>query len=198
MWKEHYESILNSFMSDQHRDHFMDHINCEAEIVSDPVSIRPCQVKDALKDLKHGKSCGHDGLAAEHFKFADDSICVYLSMLYSSMLTHGHLPVDFMKSVIVPIVKVKTGDSSDKGNYRPIALVTACSKLFEVILLDIIDSCLDTCDNQFGFKRKHGTDLCIFTLKNVVQYYRDRNSPVYSCFLDASKAFDRVTTGLYL
>ena len=29
---------------------------------------------------------------------------------------------------IVPIIKNKTGDTSDKNNYRPIALGTACSK----------------------------------------------------------------------
>ena len=29
-----------------------------------------------------------------------------------------------MKTAIVPIIKNKTGDSSDKNNYRPIALVT--------------------------------------------------------------------------
>ena len=36
------------------------------------------------------------------------------------------------------------------------------------------------------------TDHCIFALKKVIQYYKSNNSPVYSCFLDASKAFDRV------
>ena len=30
----------------------------------------------------------------------------------------------------VPIIKNKTGDTSDKNNYRPIALVTAASKNF--------------------------------------------------------------------
>ena len=35
-----------------------------------------------------------------------------------------------MKTAIVPIIKNKTGDTSDKNNYRPIALVTACSKIF--------------------------------------------------------------------
>ena len=29
---------------------------------------------------------------------------------------------DLMKSAIVPNIKNKTGDSSDKNNYRPIAL----------------------------------------------------------------------------
>ena len=40
-----------------------------------------------------------------------------------------------MKTVIVPIIKNKTGDTSNKNNYRPIALVTATSKLFEICLL---------------------------------------------------------------
>ena len=44
----------------------------------------------------------------------------------------------------------------------------------------------------FHFKQKHSTDLCIYTVKSIVQYYNYYNSPVYSCFLDASKAFDRV------
>ena len=38
----------------------------------------------------------------------------------------------------------------------------------------------------------HGTDLCVFTLKQIVSKYRDHNSSVLMCFLDASRAFDRV------
>ena len=35
-----------------------------------------------------------------------------------------------MKLFIVLLIKNKTGDTSDKGNYRPVAIVSACSKLF--------------------------------------------------------------------
>ena len=90
------------------------------------------------------------------------------------------------------MIKNKTGDTSDKGNYRPVAIVSACSKIFECVLLRLIEFYLCTSDNQFGFKSKHSTDLCIYTLKSIIQYYKDHNSPVYSCFLDASKAFDIV------
>ena len=50
---------------------------------------------------------------------------------------------------------------------------------------------LNTTDNQFGFKKGHSTDHCIYICfkKNVIQYYKSNNSPVYSCFLDASKAY---------
>ena len=35
-----------------------------------------------------------------------------------------------MKTAIVPIIKNKSGNTSDKSKYRPITLVTACSKIF--------------------------------------------------------------------
>ena len=43
-----------------------------------------------------------------------------------------------------------------------------------------------------GLKKQHSTDMCIFTLKSVIKYYTRQSTPVFSCFLDASKAFDRV------
>ena len=99
-----------------------------------------------------------------------------------------------MKTAIVPIIKNKTGDTSDKNNYRPIALVTACSKIFELCILSIIENYICTHDLQFGFKKQHATDNCIYTVKSVIKYYKHRqNSPVYSCFLEASKAFDRIS-----
>ena len=97
-----------------------------------------------------------------------------------------------MKTSIVPIVKDKTGILTDKNNYRPIAITSVMSKIFELLLLDHLHYNVQTCDNQFGFKKKHGTDMCIFSLKHVVDFYRQRSSPVYICFLDASKAFDRI------
>ena len=51
---------------------------------------------------------------------------------------------------------------------------------------------LKTTSNQFGFKPKLSTELCMFSLKQVVEYFRYHNSPVYLCFLDASKAFDKI------
>ena len=80
-------------------------------------------------------------------------VAILLSLFYTSALKHGYLPSDFMKTVIVPLVKNKTGDTSDVHNYRPIALVTVASKIFENVLLDLLQTYLLTCDNQFGFKR---------------------------------------------
>ena len=101
--------------------------------------------------------------------------------------------LETMKTAIVPIIKNKAGNSSDKANYRPIALVTACSKIFESCLLIMLEKYLHTHDQQFGFKSQHATDMCIFTVKSVIKYYTKQNSTAFTCFLDAAKAFDRVS-----
>ena len=100
---------------------------------------------------------------------------------------------EFMTTAIVPIIKNKSGNTSDKSNYRPIALVTACSKIFESCLLKMLEHYLETHDHQFGFKSQHAKDMCIFTVKSVIKHYTKRNSTVFTCFLDAAKAFDRVS-----
>ncbi len=46
--------------------------------------------------------------------------------------------------------------------------------------------------NQFGFKKNHGTDKCIYLLKEIIDSYRVLNGGVFVCFRDASKAFDWV------
>ena len=45
-----------------------------------------------------------------------------------------------------------------------------------------------THDQQFGFKREHSTDLCIFTVKSVTKYYTQENSPVFTCFLHPKRS----------
>ena len=58
--------------------------------------------------------------------------------------------------------------------------------------MQFISSHLQTSDNQFGFKAKHGANLCAFLLKQSIASYVNQNTPVYAALLDVSKAYDRV------
>ena len=42
------------------------------------------------------------------------------------------------------------------------------SKTFELCLSEKLKDYLTTSDNQFGFKAKHSTDMCIYSEKLVV------------------------------
>ena len=88
-----------------------------------------------------------------------------------------------MKTSIIPILKNRNGDTNDKNNYRPIVIVTAMSKLFELCLSRVLYEYLCTSENKFGFKRKHATDSCIYTDKSVIKYYNYFSSLVFTCFL---------------
>ncbi len=56
------------------------------------------------------------------------------------------------------IVKTKTGDVTDKNNYRPMAVATSMSKVMELLTISKTECFLNTSDNQFDFKKKLG--LC--------------------------------------
>ena len=85
-------------------------------------------------------------------------------MCFQAMLIHGYVPHSLMKTKIISLVKNKCGDLSDLNNYRPVAIATTISKVFETILLNRCENYLYTSDNQFGFKAGHSTDMCIHTL----------------------------------
>ena len=59
--------------------------------------------------------------------------------------------------------------------------------------MDRLEAYLYSSDNQFGFKSKHSTELCIYALKETIQYYKHLNTPVFVCFIDIKSAFDRVS-----
>ena len=66
-----------------------------------------------------------------------------------------------MVTIMAPIIKNKSGDLSGNNNYRPIALATVASKLFESLILSRATPFLTTCSNQFGFKKQHSTHIFI-------------------------------------
>ncbi|MEL6606504.1 MAG: reverse transcriptase family protein, partial [Cyanobacteria bacterium J06614_10] len=119
-------------------------------------------------------------------------LLVLLSLLFNCCFSHSFLPLDMLKVLIIPILKDKNGEHNVISNYRPIALSTILSKVMEVIMLNKCSGCFKTSDNQFSYKEKHGTDMAIATLKNVTMEYNRRSTPIYACFMDMSKAFDKV------
>ena len=97
------------------------------------------------------------------------------------------MPSSIIETIIVPIVKNKCENLSDSNNYGPIALATIMSKLFKSAILLKFEMFLDTCHNQFSFKKGHGTDMCIYVLKEMIDYFKSRNTSVFVTLLDASK-----------
>ena len=191
LWRKHFYDIFNCLQKQS-----IDKSKILLASSHSEVLVTAEEIRQAINKLDLNKTCGADGIHAEHLKYSSDRILPLLSICITSMFTHGYLPSSMLSVVIVPLIKDKAGTITAKDNYRPIALASVLSKIIELIILDRIETCLLTSPNQFGFKRSHGTDQCIYAFKELIDYYTSRNSRVSVCFLDASKAFDRVNHSL--
>lgn len=185
VWRKHFSDLLNCIQDN------VDDVT-QGKIINDCISVSVHDIEDAIKKLVNNKSCGMDGIYAEHLKYCSKRILPLLALCIQGCFVHGFLPSNMMSVVLVPIIKDKTGKINDKDNYRPIALASVVSKVIELIILDRLYDVLITNSNQFGFKQKLGTDMCIYSLKEIIDRYRQLQGTVFMCFLDASKAFDRV------
>lgn len=168
-------------------------LNADRRIQSVGTRFYARDVSNLIKSMTRGKSPGHDGLSIEHLLYAGPHISRILAMFYSLCVSHCYLPADFMKTVVVPIVKNKTGDLGDANNYRPISLATIAAKVFDGLLDAQINKYVALHDNQFGFRPNLSTESAILCLKHTINYYTKRKTPVFACFLDLSKAFDLVS-----
>ena len=188
LWRLHFENLFNCVQDLERND-----MSFNAEYNDDIVGLVTTEeVVTAVQKLDTGKSSGLDGIFAEHLLHCSERLLSMLAECITGFFVHGFLPDSMLSTVLVPIIKDKTGRIDRMDNYRPIALASVMSKVVEIILLNRISKLLSPCSNQFGFQQKLGTDTCIYILKEIVEKYRSLNGCIFMCFLDASKAFDRV------
>ena len=81
---------------------------------------------------------------------------------------HGTVPLDFGKGIVIPLIKNLDGDKTSCDNYRGITLRPVVSKLFELVLMNDLQSYLQSDELQLGFKRNSGCSHAIFALRSVI------------------------------
>ena len=167
------------------RDSCSDACYCSHTIQTDDVT-------RAVRKLKRGKSDSNPTLMSDHFINGCSSLFRHMANLLSMMLVHSCVPSGMLHSVLIPIPKNCKKSLNDSSNYRSIAISSLMGKVLDNIVIEKHRHII-TCSNlQFGFRSHHSTTQCTFVLREVVELYTFRGSPVYVTLLDATKAFDRV------
>ena len=200
MWGDHFSHLYNKLSDTAYQSVFHQKMSAaSAKLSSDgkahyerKLQITIQDVITALNTQKRGKACGPDGVHMEAYMYGGHRLSVYLCLFFNLCLQYGFLPESFSSCVISPIVKCSSGNLNDVNNYRAIALSNTVSKIFESVLFRFIDCSHKTDDYQFGFRKNHSTTLCTDVFKRTVDYYTQRGSHVFSCFVDFNKAFDSV------
>ena len=125
--------------------------------VFDSMKTTPKEVFDILCHLKKGKAAGIDEITPDLLCLSASRIAESLSALFNKSFDSSKFPSQWKKALVVPIFK--KGDKCCPGNYRPISLLPAISKVLERVvhnkLSDFLRSWLTS--NQSGFKKSDGT-----------------------------------------
>ena len=128
------------------------------------------------------------------FKLFNKSLVSHLTALYNSILSNESFPEAWSLGSIKPIYK--KGDKSNPSNYRSITLLNVTGKIFTSILRDRISDWAEANgilnESHFGFRGNRRTTDAIFILNAITQIFKKKRKPLYTCFIDFSKAFDKV------
>jgi len=186
-WRTHFSELYNFVPVDGAQDKFYEKVKMCTENSSD-INICMQDIANAIGKQKKGKATGPDDIATEALVFGGNQLCVHICMLFNLFIKFKYLPNAFMQSVIIPLIKCKSGDLTDVNNYRAIAISTSMSKLFESVIAHYFAVDGESDRYQFGFKTEHSTSLCTGVFKRTIEYYTNRGSHMFACFVDFTKA----------
>jgi len=99
--------------------------------------IQLCEIADAIKRLKRGKTARLDGMKAEFVIDGCDALLRILQTLFNKLLSEG-----FCSSLAVGVIHAlfKSGDASSVNNYRGITVGPVITKLFAMVLESRLNS----------------------------------------------------------
>ena len=196
-WKEHCEGLFTNYGStgasttdcDDNEQGKSSEITDEDDEQLIPLR---SEVELAVKQLKTGKATGFDDISAEMIKVSGDLGISLLHKLIVKIWQTGEWPEEWGRAVLIPIPK--KGDLQQCSNYRTISLISHASKVMLPIIIKRIERKLEAEINmiKWGFRQGRGTRDHIFNLRMIIQKCREFNQPLFTCFVNYTKAFDIV------
>ncbi len=151
-------------------------------------------VQRALALLDPRKAYGPDGVPPIVLRECSRELAPVLARLFCLILQTSIFPSLWKVAVVQPVPK--KGYPADPANYRPIALTSALSKLFETLinrkLISHLEKHLLLSDHQYGFRSSRSCGDLLAYVTHVWASSLKRFGESLAVALDISKAFDRV------
>ena len=189
-WKEHFQELLNPEAPQDE----LPPANCTTNFFSDLPLTSPTlkEIQDLLPKLKNYKSPGFEGITNEEIKYGNETSALWLHNIYGRVWDEVQVPEDWLKGVI--IILDKKGDISYCKNNRGITLRSTASKLFQMVILTRLDTCIENLlrDNQCGFRKNRSCADQLFSLRHMIEASIEYNLPMKINFIDFKAAFDSV------
>ena len=158
------------------------------------VPIRKQELDTAISELNRGKASGEDRIDNEHIVHSGPVFRKTIFSLINAVLLKSHIPKEMKIGIIISLYKGGKKRKDDPNSYRATTLTSSILKLFERLLYKRILLSINRPLNplQGGFQKNMGCNMTSFVLQESIYYAKGNNSKLYTCFLDAQKAFDKV------
>ena len=145
-----------------------------------------------IKSLKTKDSFGNDGISVKLLKAISPGIILPLTLILNQSLISGIFPDTLKIAKVIPLYKKE--DRCIVGNYRPVSLLNALSKIFERAAYNQLYSYFKTnnlfYEHQYGFREQHSTEHASLELIDQVLHDLDKKKNPVVVYMDLSKAFD--------
>ena len=150
------------------------------------------EVREAMRKMKTGKATGPDGLSIELIKALEEFGIEKVTTLLNEIYDTGQIPVDMSRSIFIALPKKPR--ATDCELHRTISLMSHVTKLLLRIIMMRVRNKInpEIAEEQCGFVEGKGTTNAIFILRTLIERALERQKDVYLCFIDFTKAFDRV------
>ena len=160
--------------------------NFEFQLINEDTTLK------IIDRLQPKDTCDADGLSTNILKMIKNEISEPMTLLINQALQTGIFPNNLKLAKVIPIYK--KGDNSKLDNYRPISILPVISKIFERVIFNQIDDYFRSqklyYGSQYGFRKKHSTELAALELIDRITLELDKGNTPLNIFLDLSKAFD--------
>ena len=105
------------------------------------------------------------------------------------MIKNGVFPDELKLAEVIPLFKKY--DPFDKSNYRPVSLLSHMSKVFERIIYNQINECIEPFLSNLptGFRKNHNTQHSLIKMLENFKEALDKGNSVSAIFIDLSKGF---------
>ena len=157
-------------------------------------------VEKQLSTLKRKKATGADGIPPNLLKDAAGGISAPLSFIINLSLRTSSIPNDWKLAKVVPLHK--KGDTSLESNFRPISILSVCSKILERAvhhqLINFLENENLFSNNQYGYRKHRSTEHATIFLTDKIRKSIDKGNLVGALFVDLSKAFDTLSHAILL
>lgn len=151
-------------------------------------------VADIIRGLNNTRSVGEDELSVVFYKYMCDLIKTPLTYVINLSFQTAVFPNLLKRTIIKPIYK--KGDKSVAANYRPIALLTISSKIFEKSVLEQLISYVNSngilLGNQHGFLKSKSTQTAMVEYMEYILKSLNSRNHTAGIHIDLTKAFDCV------